>query len=70
MRGGRDWGSPHTCLFLSTTKRRGTLLYGKGKLGHLHVDVMMAAKKKRAVLYGFCWVDIAKERHLCSLGCI
>lgn len=59
--------SPDTCLgihvlFLTTTKRRGVLLFRKGKLGHLHVDGVKAAGKKRAVLYGFGWGSGHRQR--------
>lgn len=41
--------------FLSPSQRRGALSFRKGKLGHLHIDVMVASRKKRAVPYGFGW---------------
>lgn len=55
---GFSAGSPGTCLgipvlFVTIPKRRGELLREE-KLGHLHGDVMVASRKKRAVpLCGF-----------------
>lgn len=60
----RGWGSPHIlpapalafcCFFHTTMKRRGVLLFRKGKLGCSHVDVVRAAGKQTAVLRGCGW---------------
>lgn len=64
--------SPDTCLgvrvlSLTTAKRRGALLLRTGKLGHLHVDAMLAARKKTQSTVPMALaetVDITKERHL------
>lgn len=78
LRGG--WGSPRAppvpalvfrCFFHTTKKRRGVLLFRKGKLGCSHVDVVMAAGKKQLCCVASAGAaDMAKERHLCSLGCV
>lgn len=66
--------SPGTCLgihVLFVTKRRGVLSFRKGKLGHLHIDVMVASREKRAVTMALAGdVAIIKGRHLWSFGSV
>lgn len=48
--------SPDACLgihVLFLPPQRDVLLFRKGKLRFLYVDVMMTAGEKEAVLYGF-----------------
>lgn len=42
-------------LFVTIGKKRGTLLFRKGKVRHLHIDVTVASRKEGAVLHGFGW---------------